>query len=99
MYKTARFSYLFLCSAGWDMLFKLKYNAEVVLHLAYSQPSYLPFFSASMGFSPVDHLVVLSYCWKYVYNWIPKFKPVLFKCSYVYEEIYVYEESLALYDM
>ena len=41
MYKTARFSYLLLCSAGWDVLFKSKYrwllnNADVNLNLTYT---------------------------------------------------------------
>ena len=45
----------------------------------------------------MGHLVVLSLLLKNMYVIeSSKFKPVLFKCSYVYEEIYVYEESLAL---
>lgn len=46
----------------------------------------------------MGHLVVLSLLLKNMYVIeSSKFKPVLFKCSYVYEEIYVYEESLALH--
>lgn len=102
MYKTARLSYLFLCSAGWDV-FKSKYrwslnNAEVNLHLAYSWPSLFAVLLRPWIQSSMDHVVVLSLLSKNMYViGSSKFKPVLFKYRHVYEEIYVYEESLALY--